>query len=168
MKKYICTVFVASCIFTASAQQTQFINDRQEKYKQAKEYYQKEYYSLAYPLFKELNLDLHQSDRSNDALSYQEIKYYTIVCALKQNEAGAVEGAREYIDLDDNAARVEMMSFHLAEYHFRQKDFPLALSYFETISTEHLSNREIADMKFQQGYAYFNLQRFDMAKPLFN
>jgi TolA-binding protein len=168
MKKYICTVFVASCIFAASAQQTRFINDPQEKFKQAKEYYQKEYYSLAYPLFKELNLNLHQSDRSSDALTYQEIKYYTIVCALKQNEAGAVEAAREYIDLDDNAARVEMMSFHLAEYHFRQKDFPLALSYFEAISTEHLSNREIADMKFQQGYAYFNLQRFDMAKPLFN
>jgi TolA-binding protein len=168
MKKIICLVLAAGCILTAKAQQTRFINDPDEKFKQAKEYYQKQDYSLAYPLFKELNLDLRETDRSNDALDYQEIKYYTIVCALKQNEKGAVETAREYIDLDDNAARVEMLSYHLAEYHFRQKDFASALSYFEKISTEHLSNREIADMKFHQGYAYFNLQRFDMAKPLFN
>ena len=118
MKRYICTIFVASCIFTASAQQTQFVNDRQEKFKQAKEYYQKAYYSLAYPLFKELNLNLHQSDRSNDALSYQEIKYYTIVCALKQNEEGAVLKARKFIEVEHNSARVQMMSFHLAEYFF--------------------------------------------------
>ena len=168
MKRYISTVFLFLCIITVNAQQTRYISDPQEKFRQAKEYYQKEYYSLAYPLFKELNLNLSQTDRSNHALIYQEVKYYTIVCALKQNESGAVDAAREYIDLDDNAARVEMMSFHLAEYHFRQKSFTEALSYFETISTEHLSNREIADMKFQQGYAYFNLQRFDIAKPLFN
>src|SRR4051812_8095719 len=168
MKKVICLILAAGCILTAKAQQTRFINDPDEKFKQAKEYYQKQDYSLAYPLFKELNLDLRETDRSNDALNYQEIKYYAIVCALKQNETGAVETAREYIDLDDNAARTEMMSYHLAEYHFRQKDFPLALSYYETISTEHLSNREIADMKFHQGYAYFNLQRFDVAKSLFN
>lgn len=168
MKKYICTVAVVVFALSASAQQTRFVNDPQGKFKQAKEYYQKEYYSLAYPLFKELSLQLRETDRSNNALSYQEIRYYTIVCALKQNEEGAVETAREYIDLDDNAARVEMMSFHLGEYHFRQKDFPIALSYFEKVSSEHLSNREIADMKFHEGYAYFNLERFEMAKPRFD
>src|SRR5205823_5570377 len=112
-------------------QQTRFIADPMATFKQAKEYYQKEYYSLAYPLFKDLNLNLRETDRSNQALDYQEIKYYTIVCALKQNEAGAVYAAREYVDLDDNAARVEMMSYHLGEYHFHQKDYYQAASYFE-------------------------------------
>jgi predicted Zn-dependent protease len=32
----------------------------------------------------------------------------------------------------------------------------------------NLSNREIADMKFHQGYSYFNLQNFAKARPLFN
>ncbi len=155
-------------ILSASAQQTRFIADPQATFRQAKEYYQKEFYSLAYPLFKELDLRLRETDRSNQALNFQEIKYYTIVCALKQNEAGAVETAREYVDLDDNAARVDMMSFHLGEYHYRNQNYPDAAAYYEKTSPEHLSNREIADMKFHQGYAYFNLQRFELAAPLFD
>ncbi|MEJ7767586.1 MAG: tetratricopeptide repeat protein [Chitinophagaceae bacterium] len=168
MKKTIFALLALSSFYLAVAQQTRFINDPQALFRQAKEYYQKEYYSLAYPLFKELNLTLRETDRSNQALNYQEIRYYTIVCALKQNEAGAVSASREYIDLDDNAARVEMMSYHLGEYHFRRKDYHQANSYFERTSMEHLSNREIADMKFHQGYGYFNLQRFELAKPLFD
>jgi len=31
---------------------------------------------------------------------------------------------------------------------------------------KQLSNREVADMKFHQGYSYFNLQQFDKGKPL--
>lgn len=168
MKKIICSVFAVSTFFAAIAQETRFIDDPQALFRQAKEYYQKEYYSLAYPIFKDLNLSLRETDRSNQALNYQEIKYYTIVCALKQNEAGAVDEAREYVDLDDNEARVEMMSYHLGEYQFRRKDYSQAISYFEKTSVENLSNREIADMKFHQGYSYFNLQRFEMAKPLFD
>ncbi|MEO5999819.1 MAG: tetratricopeptide repeat protein [Chitinophagaceae bacterium] len=168
MKKIICTVLVATTFLAATAQQTRAMADPLESFKQAKEYYQKEYYSLAYPIFKDLNLNLRETDRSNESLNFQEIKYYTIVCALKQNERSAVEQAREYIDLDDNVARVEMMSFHLGEYHFRQRDYYQAASYFEQTSVEHLSNREIADMKFHQAYAYFNLQRFELAKPLFD
>jgi TolA-binding protein len=168
MKKFFCTLFAATAILIAGAQQTRFTSDPQVTFRQAKEYYQKEYYSLAYPLFKELELNLRETDRSNQALNFQEIKYYTIVCALKQNETGAVDAAREYVDLDDNAARVDMMSFHLAEYHFRKENYPEAASYYEKTFVEHLSNREIADMKFHQGYSYFSMQRFEMAGPLFN
>ena len=168
MKNFLCTIFITASSLVTTAQQSRFLADPEASFKEAKEYYQKEYYSLAYPIFKELNLNLHETDRSNQAINFQEIKYYTIVCALKQNESGAVDQAREYVDLDDNIARVEMMSFHLGEYHFRQKDYYQAASYFEKTSVEHLSNREIADMKFHQAYAYFNMQRFDQAKPLFD
>ena len=166
MKKLLSTVLVVSLVLAAAAQQTRFMNDPLATFKQAKEYFQDEYYSLAYPLFKDLNLYLRETDRSNQAINYQEIKYYTTVCALKQNEAAAADAAREFIDIEDNVARVYMMSFHLGEYYFRQKDFYQAISNYDKTAIQHLSNREIADMKFHQGYAYFNLQRFDKAKAL--
>jgi TolA-binding protein len=166
MKKFLCTVLVIAAVFVVNAQQTKFIADPEAKLKEAKEYFQNEYYSLAYPIFKDLNLYLRETDRSNQALSYQEIKYYTTVCALKQNESAAADAAREFIDIEDNVARVQMMSFHLGEYYFRKKDFYQAISNYEKTSIDHLSNREIADMKFHEGYAYFNLQRFDKAMPL--
>src|SRR5918993_5365319 len=111
---------ISLCLFSA-AQQTRYINDPHGAFNQAKEYFQKEQYSLAYPLLKELQLQQRETDRSNKALNYQEVNYYTTVCALKQNEETAVELAREFIALEDNAARVQMMSFHLAEYYFRKQ-----------------------------------------------
>ncbi|MBC7827407.1 MAG: tetratricopeptide repeat protein [Chitinophagaceae bacterium] len=158
---------ISLCLFSA-AQQSSFINDPQGSFNQAKEYFQKEQYSLAYPLLKDLQLKQRETDRSNKALNYQEVKYYTIVCALKQNEETAVTLAKEFIELEDNASRVQMMSFHLAEYYFRKQDYPQAIPAFEKVSIDNLSNREIADLKFHLGYSYFTSQQFDLAKPMLN
>lgn len=157
------------CSFEISlAQQTKFLNDPQAKFKEAKEYFQKEQYSLAYPLLKELYQDLRETDRSNDALNYQAIRYYVTVCALKQNEERAAFNAQEFIDLEDNASLVQSLSFHLAEYYFRKQDYSKAITAYENVTLSNLSNEEIALMKFHLGYSYFTVQRFSQAKPLLN
>ena len=61
-----------------------------------------------------------------------------------------------------------MMSFHLGEYYFRKQNFPKAAQQYEQTNIANLSNKEIADMKFHQGYSYFTMQKFAQAKPLFN
>lgn len=154
--------------YFSSAQQTRFINDPQASFNQAKEFFQKEQYSLAYPILKDLQQRVRETDRSNDALNYQDLRYYATVCALKQNEERAVYNAQEFIDLEDNAARVQMMSFHLAEYFYRKQDFSKAIESFEKVNISNLSNEEIAEMKFHLGYSYFTVQRFEQAKPLLN
>ncbi|MCX6316822.1 MAG: tetratricopeptide repeat protein [Bacteroidetes bacterium] len=151
-----------------SAQQTRFYTDPEATFKEAKEYFQKEQYSLAYPLFKELKQSVRETDKVNAPVTVQEINYYALVCALKQNEGRAEDDALEYIDLEKNNARVQMMNYHLAEYYFRQQKFADAANRYERTDIANLSNREISDMKFHQGYAYFTLQRFAEAKPLFN
>ncbi len=150
------------------AQQTAFYTDPEAKFKEAKEYFQKEQYSLAYPLFKELKQDVRETNKANIPVTVQEINYYSTVCALKQNEGRAEEEAQQYIEVEKNNARVQMMNFHLAEFYFRQEKFGEAARLYESANIANLSNREIADMKFHQGYAYFTLQRFEQAKPLFN
>jgi tetratricopeptide (TPR) repeat protein len=150
------------------AQQTKYLDDPQASFKQAKDFFQNEYYSLAYPIFRELKYSLRETDRSNNSVEYQDIKYYYLVCALEQNDQTAVGPAREFIDLENDASRVGMMSFHLAEYYFRQKDYAAAVRLYEQADIENLSNREIADLKFHQGYCYFTQQRFDQALPLFD
>ena len=135
----------------SSAQQTRFISDPQVSFNQAKEFFQKEQYSLAYPILKDLEQRRRETDRSNDALNYQDIRYYATVCALKQNEERAVFNAQEFIDLEDNAARVQMMSFHLAEYYYRKQDFSKSIEAYEKVNISNLSNDEIADLKFHLG-----------------
>lgn len=167
MKQALVILLMAG-FYYSSAQQTRFINDPNASFNQAKEYFQKEQYSLAYPILKDLQLRLRETERSNDALNYQEIRYYTTVCALKQNEERAVFSAQEFIDLEDNASRVQMMSYHLAEYYFRMKDYAKAISAYENVNIANLSNDEISALKFHQGYSYFTVQKFPQAKPLLN
>jgi tetratricopeptide (TPR) repeat protein len=153
---------------SVSAQQSRFYSDPEEKFKEAKEYYQKEQYSLAYPILKELQQSVQETDKANNPISVQEINYYTIACALKQNEGRAIGMATTYIDNEKNNARVQQLNFHLGEYYYRHEQFAQAAEAYEKSNIANLSNREIADMKFHQGYAYFTLGRFDEAKPLFN
>jgi len=154
--------------YTALSQQTYFHSDPQETFKQAKALFQKEQYSLAYPLFKQLQNSLTETIRINDALMAQEINFYTTACALKQNKGRAEEAAISFIDYEKNNPRVQQMNFYLGEYYYRRQDFAKAVNQYEQSDIANLSNREIADMKFHQGYSYFNLQRFAQAKPLFN
>ena len=63
-----------------------YYSDPATKFKEAKEYFQKEQYSLAYPLLKELKQDVRETDMVNHSVTVQEIDYYTTVCALKQGE----------------------------------------------------------------------------------
>lgn len=168
MKKFCTSLFFCSLVTVSFSQQTTFFKDPQEKFNEAKDYFQKEQYSLAYPLLRELQQSLKETDRANLPIETQEINYYATVISLKQNESAAEQDALEFIDVTKNNSRVQMMNFHLAEYYFRQQRFSDAASLYENSNIANLNNREIADMKFHQGYSYFTLQQFARARPLFN
>jgi TolA-binding protein len=163
-------LFFFVVLFSSSsfAQQTRYYDDPQASFRQGVEFFEHEYYSLAFPIFRDLKYSLRETDKSNNYVEYQDVKYYYLVCALEQNDKTAVTAAQEYIDLENNAPRVGMISFHLGEYYFRQKDYTAALKSYEHADIDNLSNKDIADMKFHQGYCYFTKKQFDNALPLFN
>ncbi|GAA4751661.1 tetratricopeptide repeat protein [Flavisolibacter ginsenosidimutans] len=166
MKKIFLPILGCCATVFSYSQQTFFIKSSQDRFNQAKEYFQKEQYNLAYPLFKELRENLTESDKINRTVVAQEVEYYTIVSSLKQNESNAELEAQVYADVTKNNARAEMMRFHLAEYYFRHQRFSEAIPLYENANISNLNNREVADMKFHQGYSYFTLQQFAKAKPL--
>ena len=166
MKKLFLPLLLSAITTFSFAQKTYYFSDPQEKFNEAKEYYQKAQYNLAYPIFKELQQSLKETDKLNHPVVAQEISYYTIASALMQNEKRAEQEALDYIKLTKNNARVEMMSFQLAEFYFRQQRFSDAVGLYEKTNISNLNNREIADMKFHQGYSYFTMQQFAQAKPL--
>jgi TolA-binding protein len=171
MKKLLLTGFIAAQAFISFSQQTYPYNDfasKTQRFELAKEYFQKGQYSLAYPILKELKEGWQERDQVSSEIQTQELNYYTIVCELKQNEGRGEAEARQYIDVVKNDARAGMLNFHLAEYYFRQQNFGDAVRLYENAAIDNLNNREIADMKFHQGYAYFTMQQFAKAKPLLN
>jgi TolA-binding protein len=170
MKKLIHTFFLlvgCTAALQLSAQLTQNHLDPDAEFKNAKDLYQKEQFSLAYPVFKKLYSNGISQSNMPDILRL-ESKYYYIICGLQLNDEATVARAQDFIEQENNNARVQMMSYHLGEYYYRKKDFANAQKYYSSANIANLSNREIADMKFHQAYGYFVMQQFDKAKPLFN
>ncbi len=170
MKKPVSIFLFVSCCFFVSGLRAQFsqaLLDPDAAFKNAKDLYQKEQYSLAFPVFKDLYAN--GINRSNlPVFTEQECRYYYLLCGLQLNDAGMVPMAVSFTQLESNTPRVQMMNFQLGEYYFRKKDFSNALDNFQEAGIDNLNNREIADMKFHEAYCYFVIQRFDKALPLFD
>ena len=168
VKHTVLSFFVLFVCSSAFSQQTRYYDDPQAEFRQGKEFFEQDYYSLAFPIFRHLNYSLRETDKSNNSVEYADVRYYYLVCALEQNDKTAVAAAEDYIELENNAPRVGMISFHLAEYYFRQKDYNEAVKLYDHADIDNLSNQEIADLKFHEGYCFFTLKQFDNALPLFN
>ncbi|MDB5251798.1 MAG: hypothetical protein JWP27_967 [Flaviaesturariibacter sp.] len=166
MKKLYLLATVLSLSTFSFAQLAAVYRDPDQRYLLAQEYFQKGYYNLAYPLFKELQASIRETDRLNNAIAAEDIDYYTTASALMQNETRAEYDAKQYIEITKNNARVQQMNFGLAEYYFRQQRFSEALERYEAVGAANLNKRELADMKFHQGYSYFTQKQFAQAKPL--
>jgi TolA-binding protein len=144
------------------------VTDREKDFKEAKEFFIKGEYSLAYPLLKPLLDKYPENTQSSHAYLNQDIEYYFLVCGLKLNQPVAEASAKRFIEAANNEPRQQMMSFHLARYYFVKNDFARAVVYYERAGYDNLSNDEIADAKFELAYSYFNVNQFENAKPLFN
>ncbi len=150
-----------------NAQLTQTYIEPDAAFNQAKILYQQEKYSLAYPLFK----TFYRNGVQNSLLPIlvkSEAKYYYIVCGLALNDSNAVPLAKSFIELETNISHVQMTGFYLGEYYYRKKNYGDAIAFYAKSAIANLNNRQIAEMKFHQGYSYFVLQDFEKAKPLFN
>jgi TolA-binding protein len=149
------------------SQATMANNDPDADFKLAKELYQKDQFSLAYPLFKSLALDGYRNSKMPGAVQI-ESKYYGIVSGLKMGDQIAETEAKNFINLEHDAPRTQMMSFHLGEYYFRQQKYAEAIEFYDRAGIANLDNRQIADMTFHKGYGYFATNQMIQAKPLFN
>ncbi len=165
-KKLAALIYLLFAFYFSNAQSTKIYNDPDADFKQAKELYQQQKFSLAYPLFEKLYLD--NARLSNIPISVQsESKYYAIVCRLQLNDLTAVNEAIDFVNLEHNAPRIEMMCYQLGEYYYKHHDFADAITYYEKANVGNLSNAEIATMKFHEAYGYFTMQKFSDAEPLF-
>ena len=157
-------LFSVSCF----SQPNNNVTDPEKNYKEAKEFFIKGEYSLAYPLLKPLLDKYPENTQSSHAYLNQDVAYYYIVCGLKLNQETAEASAKLFIDAANNEPRQQIMSFYLARYYFTKNDYARAVIYYERAGYDNLSNDEIADAKFELAYSYFNVSQFDKAKPLFN
>ena len=150
-----------------AAQSTAIYNDPDTDFKNAKDWYQQEKFSLAYPVFKHLYTNATDNSKIPDQL-HSESEFYYILCGLKLQDSTAEVLANDFVGLNTHLALVQRMSFQLGEFYFRRKDYVKAQNEYEKTNIANLTNAEIAILKFHLGYSFFVTQQFDKAKPLFN
>ncbi|QES89867.1 tetratricopeptide repeat protein [Rhizosphaericola mali] len=170
-KVYGIALALSSISGSVMAQATSGITDPNTDFKLARDLYQKGQVSLAYPLFKTLyfNKSENQQRQSVIPLAVQtESQYYTIVCGLILDDPTAEKDAISFEVGNFDEVRTQMVSYFLAEYYFRKKDYQNAATYYEKAGYDNLTNEQLSSVKFHQGYAYFMLKNFAKAKPLFN
>ncbi|MEO6454171.1 MAG: tetratricopeptide repeat protein [Ginsengibacter sp.] len=144
------------------------ITDAEKNFKEAKDFFIREQYMLAYSLLKDLKQKYPENTQTSHLYVNQDIDYYYIVCGLKLNHQIAEAEAKNFIEVANNEPRQQIMGYNLARYYFIKKDYDNAIIYYERAGYNNLSNEEIADAKFELAYSYFNLKKFEQAKPLFN
>ncbi len=166
--KELFLIALAVCSLSASAQHTKIVDDELIDYKKAINLYNNGSYSLAYPIFKNLQNSLRSTDKKNKQISSMDIEYYAAACGLVQNDTNAVYAAQQFIDAETNTPRTHQLSYLLGNYQFGKQRFVQAIALYEQAAIENLSNVEIAKMKYNLGYSYFTQQEFSKAKPLFN
>src|SRR5437763_17170189 len=92
-------VVLSSAIVITLAAHTQYTkanDDPDADFKLAKELYQKQQFSLAYPLFKLLYAENKTSSSSIPIAIQSESKYYSIVCGLELKDETAEQAALEF------------------------------------------------------------------------
>ena len=167
IKLFFIQLLFIFCINNVKSQSTKIYNDPDTEFKQAKEWYIQEKYSLAFPVFKQLHLNGFGQTNYPKHLQ-TEAAYYYIVNGLNLDDSSVLNEAKNFVKNETNVARVQMLHYQMGEYYFRQKQYYQAIEIYANAGIENLTNTEIASLKFHKAYAYFTTQQFKEAKILFN
>lgn len=166
MTKYLSIIIALLIVVAGYAQPTHEYTDAEKKFKQAKEFIQKEDYAFAYPLLIELKNDL---PKGNAQYGYYRdgVKFYEILCGLQLQKENAKDEAIEFIK-GNESGQANVLAFHLGHYFYLTGGYEEAVYYYNRAGNSNLSNEQIAQSKFEKAYALFSIKNYADAKPLFN
>ena len=104
MKQFLTIGLLFVLAHAASAQSTLQYNDPDAAFKQARELFQKEQYSLAWPVFRRMyNNGIAQT--TMPITTAEEVKYYYIISGLKLQDAASEPLAKDFLVQERNLPR---------------------------------------------------------------
>jgi tetratricopeptide (TPR) repeat protein len=102
------------------------------------------------------------------AVTLDKARFIFCISGLKTSAYNAVDSVEQFIAQTPDPAYRQRTAYALAQYYFHHNQLNEAIPYYEMAGIANLSNKEIANAKFELAYCYFNNQEFDKAKPLFS
>ena len=108
-----------------------------------------------------------QESNAELSLIKENAKFYTAVCALELGNDDAENLFMEFIREYPLNSNTKLAYFHVGKSYFAQNNYAKALEWFEKTDPSSLSQKQRLEYQFKQGYAYFQLNDFEKAEPLF-
>ncbi len=133
----------------------------------AEEQFRQEHYSLAAQSARLFLAEKQDKVNTEQHLVIEKAKYLIVIADIKTNEPGCMARATDFTESTRNEAYKQRINFTIAQHYFKHNLLAKAIPYYENSGLENLTNAEIADVKFELAYCYFNNKQFDKASPLF-
>ncbi len=133
------------------------------KYQDAVDLFDKEQYGAAREMF----ADIIKNSTEGRVLMKINSEYYHALCAARLFNDDAEYLINQFIQQYPESQRITHVQFEMADYHYRNDSFNLAIKWFDTIDVPSLYEEEQFEYYFKLGYAYFKTEHFDEARVAF-
>lgn len=163
MNKYITSMLFVIVLSTyMSAQQSAIYTNELVLYNQALELYNNKQFLAAQNLFDKVK------DASTDENIDADCTYYIANCAVWLNQKGADQLLEDFVVQYPTSIKRNAAYLDAATYYFDNGKYAYARKWYDKVDEGNLGRAEKEKYNFNNGYAYFKIQRFNEAKKFLN
>ncbi|WP_271765418.1 tetratricopeptide repeat protein [Aquimarina algiphila] len=163
MNKYITSMLFVICLSAhISAQQSAIYTNELVQYNQALELYNNKQFLAAQTLFDKVR------EASGDENIDANCSYYIANCAVWLNQKDADQLLEEFVVQYPTSIKRNAAYLDAATYYFDNGKYAYARKWYDKVDEGNLSRTEKEKYDFNNGYAYFKIQRFNEAKKFLN
>ena len=102
-----------------------------------------------------------------EALSFhqQNVEFNKLSNALLLNFSGAEKMLSQFKEDFPNSIASENIDLDVANYYFNNEKYRYAIKWFNTISENQVSKKDLPEYNFNMGYSLFSAKNYKKARP---
>lgn len=163
MNKYITSMIFVTCLSAhVFAQQSAIYTNELVQYNQALELYNNRQFLAAQNLFDKVR------EVSGDENIDANCSYYIANCAVWLNQKDADQLLEDFVVQYPTSIKRNAAYLDAATYYFDNGKYAYARKWYDKVDEGNLNRTEKEKYNFNNGYAYFKIQRFNEAKKFLN
>ena len=111
-------------------------------------------------------------NKVKESATTEELKsdcaYYAANCAIRTNQLNGDELMEQFVSDYPTSVKQNQAYIEVAQYHFKQGNYPQALQWFDKVDESSLSRNDQEKFNFQKGYSFFTAKKKKEATTYFN
>lgn len=144
-------------------QESVYHSDEDNDFRKGIELLEKEKYGMAQQFFE----TCYERNKTSNSELRTLSQYYMALCAVRLFNEDAEYLTFKFIGENPESPLVNQAYFNLAGYFYARKRWKNAIDYYLKVNADKLTREEWSECYFKTGYAYFSLDDYKKAKPLF-